>query len=224
MSVRGEALLEVDPEIATLRVFTTSRDKDREKAMANLERRAAELQALLDRFGDAVESRETGSVRVTPYFKDGRPSEKIVGYDASMSTTVEVVDFSRLGDLVSDLGTSELTSVGGPWWSLRVGSDHYRQARVAAAKEAVKRAREYAEALGSTLSGLIELADVGLLAEARPVDFGMTPPPPGAPMPVAAAMAPGGVRPTPAIDFSPARQVVQARVEARFTMTAPALD
>jgi uncharacterized protein len=224
VSVRGEAVLEVEPEIATLRVNTVSRDKDRERAVSNLERRSTELEALLARYDGAVESHETGAVRISPQFKDGKPNEKIVGYDATLSTTVLVVEFARLGDLVSDLGTAELTSVGGPWWSLRPDSDRYRQARVAAAHEAVRRAREYAEALEAALSGLIELADAGLLTD-RVTEFEVRPgpPPPAGVMPMA---APGGsaMRAAPVIDFAPARQVVRASVHARFTMTAPKLD
>lgn len=223
VSVRGEAVLEVDPEIATLRVNTVSRDKDRERAVSNLERRSGELDALLARYGEAIESHETGAVRITPQFKDGRPNEKITGYDAALSTTVLVVEFDRLGDLVSDLGTAELTSVAGPWWSLRPDSDRYRQARVAAAHEAVRRAREYAEALGASLAGLIELADAGLLTD-RVTEFEMRPGDgPVMPM-VAAAASPSAMRVAPVIDFAPARQVIRAGVDARFTMTAPKLD
>lgn len=225
VSVRGEAVLEVEPEIATLRVTTVARDRDREKAVAGLERRAAELAALVEGYGLAVETQETSAVRIAPQFKDGRPTEKIVGYDAVMVTTLGVVGFDRLGDLVSELGTSELTSVGGPWWSLRVDSDRYREARVAAAHDAVRRAREYAEALGASLSGLVELADTGLMTERAVDPFGPGPPP-VAPAAMAApgGAAPGsGMRAQPAIDFSPAIQIVRARVEARFTMTPPTL-
>lgn len=218
VAVRGEAALEVEPEIATLRVSVVARDRERDKAVTALERRADALSSLLAGYGETVERVETAHVHVTPQFKDDRPNEKIVGYVASMSSTVVVRDFSVLGDMVSDLSALELLEVGGPWWALRPDSDVYRQARVAAAHDAVRRAGEYAAALGATLNGLVELADTGLLSDH------VVPPPPAP-----AAMAAGRSRgadpmPPPSIDFSPARQRVRAAVEARFTMTAPDLS
>lgn len=222
VSVRGEAVLEVEPEVATVRVTVAARDKERDRAIASLERRADVLSSLLARFGDAVERVETAAVHVSPQFKDNKPNEKIVGYVATMSSTVVVSDFAVLGDMVSELSSQELAEVAGPWWSLRPDSDRYRQARVAAAQDAVGRAREYAEALGGSLQGLVELADSGLLSDmGGPVEPPMVPAaamrPAGAPRGAAPAAGP------PPIDFSPARQVVRARVEGRFTMTAPDL-
>jgi hypothetical protein len=227
VTVRGEAVLEVDPEIATLRIYTIARDKDRDRAVENLGRRSNELDALLEGFGDAVESVASGSVTIHPEFKDGRPTEKIVGYEASMSTNVVIAaaGFDRLGDLVSGLGTKELTSVSGPWWSLRPDSDRYREARSAAALDAVRRAREYAAALGASLAGLVELADQGLLSD-RVSEVGGGPPMPPAPGALMAASVRRGEAPPPppTIDFSPAPQRVSARVEARFTITQPTFD
>jgi uncharacterized protein YggE len=44
-------------------------------------------------------------------------------------------------------------------WALRPDSPFYRDARLAAARDAKVRAREYAEASGGTIAGLIEAAD-----------------------------------------------------------------
>ena len=222
VSVRGSAALEVDPEIATLRVTVAARDKDRDKTVTSLERRADALASLLGRYGDAIERYETASVHVSPQFKDDRPNEKIIGYSATVSTTVIVTRFEVLGDLVSELSAEELLEVGGPWWSLRVDSDRYREARVAAAQDAVRRAREYAEALGSSLSGLVELADSGLLTESVP-GGGPGPVMPAAPMAMRSGGGGGAVARPPVIDFSPVLQSVRASVEARFTMTQPDL-
>jgi hypothetical protein len=89
---------------------------------------------------------------------------------------------------------------------------------VAAARDAVERAREYAEALGSRVSGLVELADTGLLADAVSGA--------GQPFAPATAMRATSVIGTPepvTLDVEPVRQVVRASVEARFTIEPPAL-
>jgi len=112
------------------------------------------------------------------------------------------------------LADGELVTVAGQWWSLRPDSPVYRQARIAAAKDATRRAGEYAEAFGGELGGLIEAADTGLLTgqAQRSVAFG--------------AMAAGGVARASAaepaeMDFEPVKQTVTAQVDARFGMLLP---
>jgi uncharacterized protein YggE len=86
--------------------------------------------------------------------------------------------------------------------------------RLAAARDATQRAREYAEAFGGRVTGLVEAADTGLLGAAREDRR--------APRALAPALAGGMKEPElPEFDFEPARQTVHAQVEARFTMTAP---
>jgi hypothetical protein len=225
VSVRGEAVLEVEPETATLDVAVGSRDKDRDRTLRRLDERSAAVLALVESFGDAVERVETASVRIGPEFKDGRPNERIAGYNAVVRHTVIVVDFSRLGDLVARLGEQEMMDVRGPWWRLRKQSPVYRDARAVAARDAVTRAREYAEALGSRLVSLVELADSGLLAEAVERDSGPFPIAPAAMAAPGIARARAAAPPPPVtIDVEPARQVVRATVEARFRMAPPPPD
>jgi uncharacterized protein YggE len=93
-----------------------------------------------------------------------------------------------------------------------------RNARIDATHDAVRRARDYAHALGSELTELVELADARLLSASNG---------PGQPMVMAAGGAPRG-RQAPALeeftfDIVPARQTVRATVEARFRITSPDL-
>ena len=97
-------------------------------------------------------------------------------YNGRVRLTVVVRDFTALGEMTTRLADLELTSVEGPWWALRPGSPAHREARQQAVREAVTRAREYAEALGAELVALVELADLGAENSGTP------------PMP----MAPGG--------------------------------
>ena len=108
--------------------------------------------------------------------------------------------------------------MAGPEWQLRPDSPVRRAARLAAARDAILRAREYAEAFGGTITGLVEAADTGLLG--------------GSPQEATFVASSGRVmssRGGPGeegflqFDFEPASQRVTAQVEARFTMTAPSL-
>jgi uncharacterized protein len=211
ISVRGEASLEAEPEIAIVWVSVQARDPDRHRAVELLAGRASAVAGTIRGFGEAVEKLESHPASVQPVFKDSRSKEKISFYIARAGFTVTVRDFAVLGDLVTGLAGAELVTVTGPEWRLRPDSPAYRTARLAAAQDATRRAGEYAEAFGGRLTGLVEAADTGLM-EAQPRH-----------MALAAARVPAGVGgyEEPGFDFEPAKQAVIAQVEARFTMTAP---
>ena len=215
ISVRGEALLEVEPEIARIVVHVQSRDTDRRTTLDQLTVRNRQALELVRSYGEAVEKLETSGMSVTPVVRSGRRDEKVLHYQGTARIQATVSDFTVLGELVTRLGDQEMTSISGPWWQLRPDSAVRRQARQQAVREAVTRAREYAEALGSELTGMLELADVGLSSTPSP------------PIPMAAGAirtmsAPGGAPSAPPpIDLEPETQTVHAAVEARFTASSP---
>jgi uncharacterized protein YggE len=217
IAVRGEARLEVDPEIARIGITVAARGRDRRSALDDLTRRNAGVLDLVKSYGDAVERLETGAFSITPeLIKHGR-GERVRTYHGTVHVTAELTDFTALGELTTRLADLELTRVDGPWWALRPDSPAHREARKKAVREAVQRAREYAEALGTTLSALVELADIG--AENAP------PPYPQAPGRARSAVYGGAAENAPAapLDLEPQRQRVHAQINARFTMVPPEL-
>ena len=216
ISVRGEAWLEVEPEIAEVEVTIQARDRDRQKVLSRLASRNQHVIDLIKRYGEAVEKLESRPARVHPDIKDKKaPSERVAGYLGAVSVRVTIRDFTVLGDLVASLSNEDLVTVAGPWWALRPDSPVYRDARLAAARDAMVRAREYAEAFGGGIAGLIEAADPGLLTSSGQHASGSQ----GRALRSAAGFAQGT---PPELDFEPARQSVTAQVEARFAMTVPA--
>jgi uncharacterized protein len=212
ISVRGEANLEVEPEIAVVWVTVQARAANRQRAVELLAARAGRVGDTIRGFGEAVEKLESQPVIVQPVFKDVRAKEKVYAYLARAGYTVTVRDFAVLGDLVTGLTDADLVTVTGPDWRLRPDSPVYRAARLAAAQDATRRAGEYAEAFGGRITGLVEAADTGLLAaQPQPMTF-------AAAHAVSRAASAGE---EPAFDFEPAKQTVTAQVEARYTMTAP---
>jgi uncharacterized protein YggE len=212
LSVRGESLIEVDPEIARLDLTVAARDDDRARAMHLLEERALQVDQILGRHAAAIEKKETTSVRVSPQLKSRKAGERVTGYVATVRHRITVSEFGGLGELIAQLADWDMTEVDGPWWSLRPDSDSYRTARTEATRDAVRRAQDYAAALGGTLGDLVEFADTGLLSDsdARPVQFRTA----------MAARAGGTSAPEEfTFDISPAKQSVRATVEARFRMT-----
>ncbi|MCW8380161.1 SIMPL domain-containing protein [Streptomyces justiciae] len=216
IAVRGEARLEVDPEIARIGITVAARGKDRRTALDDLTRRNATVLDLIKTYGDAVEKLETGSFSITPELKEKGRGERIHAYHGRVRITAELTDFTALGELTTRVADLDLTHVDGPWWALRLNSPAYREARQQAVREAVQRAQEYAEALGTTLAALVELADIGA-ENAQP----LAPAAPGGRM---RSMSYAAEDTTAApLDLEPQRQRVYAQVNARFTMRPPQL-
>ncbi|MFD9586449.1 SIMPL domain-containing protein [Streptomyces sp. NPDC059980] len=216
LAVRGEAHLEVDPEIARIGITVTARGKDRREALADLTRRNTLALDLVKTHGDSVERVETGHFSISPELGRHGRGERVRAYHGHVHITAELNDFTALGELTTALADLDLTRVDGPWWDLRPDSPTHRAVRRQAVHEAVRRAREYAEALGTTLAALVELADTGV--EPAPL-----PAPGGARFRRAAfAAEPADDEPAP-LDLEPQRQHVHAQVDARFTMAPPQL-
>lgn len=210
VAVRGESVREVAPEVARFSVTVAARDRGRQATLSSLAARAEAVRTLIDGYGEAIERREAGSLQVGPELKRSR--EKVVAYVGSVTTTVTVTDFAVLGELMLRLADQDQTSVSGPWWELRPGSPVYREGRRTAIADAISLAREYAEALGARVTGLIEVSDTGMrpqpMMASRAVGLGFN----------ARDMA---AEAAPQIDLDPQPQTVHAAVEARFAISEP---
>jgi uncharacterized protein len=108
ISVRGEAMLEVEPEIAFISVTVQARDKDRRRAIEQLAERNAMVAALIKGYGDAVEKLESQPVHAYPAFKDDKARERVTGYMARAGFQVTISDFAVLGELVPRLADAEM--------------------------------------------------------------------------------------------------------------------
>ncbi|MEU9352971.1 SIMPL domain-containing protein [Streptomyces griseoloalbus] len=215
LTVRGEAHLEAAPDLARIAVTLTARGRDGRTTLDDLTRRNTAALDLIKSYGDALEHLETGALTVTPELAAHGRGERVRAHHGTVHLTAELNDFTVLGDLATRLADLDLTRVDGPWWILRPDSPAHRQARQQAVHDAVRRARAYAEALGTTVAALIELTDTGTaidhpepLAGTRSMAF--------------AAAAENAASPPP-LDLEPRRQHLHAEVTARFTMRPPQL-
>ena len=200
VTVTGEASEEVPPEQAVFSVVVSAADRDRSELLSRLTRQAAVVDAVLDRAGPAVERRETAGVQV---HQEGRKKS----YRGSIDTTVTVTDFGVLGGLLADLAAQDLVAVAGPWWQLRPGNRADADVRREAVADALRRARDYAAAVGATPARILEISEAeghgshrmmmraGAADMAEPAEF----------------------------DLLPQQQTVQARVLLRVAVTEPSV-
>ncbi|MEU8664237.1 SIMPL domain-containing protein [Actinoplanes philippinensis] len=206
VTVHGEARREVPPEQAVVSVTVSARDRDKPTVVARLTERSAEVGAILDRYGAAIERRETDGLHVYEEYR--RRSDRSPTYSGSLTTTVTVSDFDPLGELLAQLASGESISVSGPWWRLRPGSRAGADVRREAVTDALDRAREYASAVGSELDRIVEISDAEAAA-AHPM------------MMRAAGGAAEAAEDGAAFDLDPRQQTVEARVLLRVTITEP---
>jgi uncharacterized protein len=204
VTVRGEAFLLVEPELADVGVTVRVRARDRETALERCAARQAEMLAVVASAGDAVETAETTGVSVHLEVHDRRaPGEPV----ASVHTRLTLGRIDAVGEVVVALGRLDDVEVDGPAWRLRRDSPATRQARLEAVRDAIDRARQYASAFGAELTALLEVSDAGLSAGGSRVAVAM------------ASMA--RFESAPQLDLTPARQEVHGVVEVRFSMSEP---
>lgn len=216
LAVQGEAHLEADPETAQIGITVSARGTDRRTALEDLTRRNGIALELVKSYGDAVEKLETGTFSISPEPTRHGRGERVRAYHGRVHLTAVLTDFTALGELTTRLADLELTQIDGPWWAMRPDSPAYGEVRRQAVREAVKRAREYAQALGADLTALVELADPGA-EEAHPVPMGF------AGGLTRRSMSREMAEDAPALDLEPQRQTLHALVNARFVMTPPRL-
>jgi uncharacterized protein YggE len=202
--VRGEAVLVVDPEIADVQVTVQVRARDRQTALERCSARQEDVAAVVATAGDAIEVMETTGVSVHLEVRDRRaPGEPV----AALHTRLTLGRLDAVGELVVALGRLDDVEVSGPFWRLRPDSRAAEEARLAAVRDAVNRARQYAAAFGAHLSALLEVRDTGTGSGGFQVAGAM------------ASMA--RFEGEPHLDLVPAQQEVRGAVEVRFTMSEP---
>jgi uncharacterized protein YggE len=202
--VRGEALLQVEPEVADVTVTVRARARDRETALQRCRAAQEQVTAVAVGAGDSVESVETTAVSVHLEVRDRRaPGEPV----ASVQTRLTVSRLDAVGDLVVALGRLDDVEVSGPRWRLRPDSPAVERARLEAVRDAVHRARQYATAFGAQLTELLEVSDTGTGGGLR--------------VAVASASMARFEDSELHLDLTPPRQEVHGAVEVRFAMSEP---
>lgn len=215
VTVRGEASIEVESDLVDVHLSVQARGNDRTQVLRQLEGRATQLGRLVDRFESAIERRSTDGFSVHPEFGGSR-GEKPKGYSGSMAMQLTLTDFDVLSDLVVGVNSIELCTVGSPYWHLRRDHPAYREARLAAISDGMRRARDYAAAFGAEIVGLHTISDDGIGTEVV--------------MPRSSGgrafgwrTQSGGEAEAMSFDFEPSRQRVDGAVVIRLSMSAPTL-
>lgn len=204
VTVRGEAELVSEPDLATISATVHRTGPDADRVRRELAEASTRVRAIVEEQRAALERHGTSGLHVGPIFT-GRAGRRISGYRGRFSTELVVADFAALPALIAAVSAFDGAQVDGPWWSLRPTNPVYRQVRIAAIEEARRRAVDYAAAFDATLGPLVEVSDLesSLGAPRMMKTFAME-------------TARGGGEPE--LDLEPAEQRVGAQVTVRFQL------
>lgn len=206
--VRGEHQSEVDAEIGLVTTELSARARRREDVFERLRERAEWQRGVVERFGNQIEREEMADHHVHPIV-DREASDMPVGYVGEIRTKIVLKDLSCAGDLVSALSLGDMSEVVSLGWALRPASPAYRTSRIAAVHDAITKARDYCAAVGSEVTGLLQVSELEVGSR------------PGEPTPAERIAALPGQAAGALFDFRPALQLVRTVVEVRFSALQP---
>lgn len=213
--VQGHAEVRVPPDRALVWVTIDADGTSRDDAYRAAVQSADGVDAVITAHGATIGRAVTATLSVQPLTRWKKGESVRTGWRATRRTTIEVVSFERLGELLADL--ARWATIAGPTWQVDPTNPGYLDARRGASEDARRRAESYAAGLGVTIAGVAWIAEPGL----RTSDgHGM-----GGTMAFAAAPAPqmrsrGGAVPEdePIIDVQPEETVITASVDVAFTL------
>lgn len=151
----GTGEVERTADRAHLNLTFTARGRDRAAAVTELTGRVRSAEAVLERAGVEVRSRNLS-------VHDVWSGRRRTGAQADQHYLVRVTDLAALDDVIGELLVLDPVNLGGPRWDLTDQVTAAREAQRLAVADAKDRAEGYADALGSTLGPLVRIADGGV--------------------------------------------------------------
>ena len=226
ISVRGEARLTIAADYLTLQCWLTASGAGKADALARVRASQQRLTgALTDLGGDVLTVATQGSAltwsvgSVTTH--DEHDFDKATGQHgatgrvvANAGVTITVRDLSSVNAVGDELASIEGLHINSVDWHVDRDNAAWRVVRADAIAAAMDKGRDYAAALGGTVTSVEHIADAGLLGGAdssfRASSLMHAP---------AAARGMGGPADVPSLD--PVPQDIYAVVEARLVASVP---
>jgi uncharacterized protein YggE len=224
LSVRGEARQAVPPDSAEIACRVIAAEPTKPDAVRVAAATLDALTASLATMGGVALTLQTVRAPLTwsaysvatqverEHSPDSGRSEPTGRVLASVNVNVTARDFGLLGPLGVVFARQDAFYIDGVGWHVDDDNPAWAAVRAAAIEAAIRKGRDYANALGSTLTGIEQIADVGLLGGTGP----------GVPVFHAASrmLAAAGGDDFDAPTLDPVPQELTAAIEARFSASS----
>jgi uncharacterized protein YggE len=166
LSVSGTGEVSKKPDIATFNVAVSSTGATASQALQANSRTMQSVFAAMRRLGIAERDVQTSSVNLQPQFQrfnrgspEGNQTPRITGYTANNSIRIKYRDLDRLGRVIDELVKAGANRVNGPNFGLANADAEMDQARVAAVRDARRKADLYAGAAGMRVKRIVMISD-----------------------------------------------------------------
>lgn len=170
ITVEGVGRIHAVPDIAVLQLGVVARAGSADEAMAIMARRMKAVIDALEKAGIASKEMATSRLALRPIevAKPGQPP-RIAGYEASEMLRVRSSEIEEVGLLIDAAMKAGANRVGGISFEISKAGELAEQARAAAVKDALERARNMAQAAGVSVGEVLSIEEVGQGGVPRPV-------------------------------------------------------
>ncbi len=164
ISVTGEGVVAVAPDMATVTVGVVTQAEDAASALAANNEAMAALNDVLDRFNIEERDRRTSNFNISPRYErrpnDGR-QPRITSYEVSNNVSIRYREIDKLGNLLDAVVKSGSNRIGGLLFGNSDEEAHRDEARKLAVADARHRAELYATAAGVALGKVLSITEAG---------------------------------------------------------------
>jgi uncharacterized protein YggE len=156
--IQADGKFEADPDLATLTFDISSQDKDLKPAYDKASQALQKIVALAEKNGISKADVYSGVLLVTPYYEGDR-KKRAKSFHVSGQIVLKVRDFSKLGSIMDESVTDEITDFRSLTYSLSDEEAAKQHAVAEAMRRAVGRANAALEQKGQKV-GVLRFANV----------------------------------------------------------------
>ncbi|HWS56799.1 MAG TPA: SIMPL domain-containing protein [Pyrinomonadaceae bacterium] len=170
VTVMGEALVESRPDTAVIQLAVVTQNASATEAQAqNASLTEAVVRAVRAAAGAGAEVETSGySLQPQYAYKEGAPPT-ITSYVARNAVTVTTGELNRVGPVIDAAGRAGANSVDSLSFTLRRDEQPRDRALADATREALRKARVMAEALGGRVARIVEAQESGTVRPPIPI-------------------------------------------------------
>ena len=163
ITVSGEGVVSLAPDMATIRLGVSERAATASDAMRQTSEKVRGILDQLDGIQVAGLDRQTSGLYLRPVY-DNRPRDdngpaQVVGYEAGNTVSVTVRDLSKLGALLDAVVAEGANDFNGLEFGLQDNAEALIAARKGAVADAMARASQLAEAAGVKLGAVLQMSE-----------------------------------------------------------------
>jgi uncharacterized protein len=164
MTISSTGVVTAEPDQAVIRFGVHSTGIEAGDAMADNKRAMQSAFTALQGAGIAPNDISTTGLALSPKYEhysrnDGNTPPRIVGYEAHNNVSVTVNDLSGLGDVLDKLVASGVNGIEQVSFGLKDSAHLETEARAKAARSARLKAESYAEAIGTSITGIKSMSE-----------------------------------------------------------------